>query len=83
MGSLSLIHGQLNFDGEIVKHHQNPNHDSTKFKVFFKGNLVILFFLISFGCFCMKLVFCQVFQVNLVCHPLKLPSNFKYKTLFG
>jgi hypothetical protein len=68
VGSLSLIHGQSNFDGEVVKHCQNANHDSRKFQVFFKGNLIIHFFIISFGSFCMKLVFGQVFQVNLVCH---------------
>jgi hypothetical protein len=40
-----LICGQSNFDGEVVKHHQNLEHDAIKdFLVFFQVKLGYTFF---------------------------------------
>jgi hypothetical protein len=86
VGNLSLIHGWSTFDGEVVKNHknQNQNHDSTKFQGFFKGNLVIHFSLFLLVFFVWNLFLVKFFKsIYCAMAPLKLPSNFKYKTLFG
>ncbi len=78
-GQLTLICGQSNFDGEVVKHHKNLDHDSIKhFLVFFQVKLGYTFFLLFFWLFLYETFFGQVFQVNLsAMSPRKLPSNFK------
>ncbi len=62
-GQLTLICGQSNFDGEVVKHHKNLDHDSIKhFLVFFQVKLCYIFFCYFFGCFGMKLFLVKFFK---------------------
>jgi hypothetical protein len=64
VGSFKFIGGQLNFDGEVIKHHQNLDHDFVKHFQVLKKVKTSYTFRKYFGCFYMKLVFGQVFQVN-------------------
>ncbi len=65
VGSFEFICGQSNFDGEVIKYHQNLDHDFVKhFQVLKKVKTSYTFRKNYFGCFYMKLVFGQVFQVN-------------------
>ncbi len=65
VGSFEFICGHSNFDGEVIKHQQNLNHEFVEhFQVFKKVKTNYTFRKKSFGFLYMKLVFSQLFQVN-------------------